>query len=163
MTVEADAGFSLNLIASLNGLTAALGEFNGRLGREADLRQRAAQAFRQVPFIINVPLTAGAATINPVANSGPDVGYYWSIRKLAAVSFTAGTVNTYIDNTGGEPIVPFPQAGVFTFGKMEQLLNPGSNIAVVAAGITGTVQIWGKADQFESWLLPWYAGAQRDG
>jgi hypothetical protein len=78
------------------------------------------------------------------------------------VNFTAGSVNTYVDNTAGEPICPFPAAAVNTFGKGEQLMNPMSRIAVVATGITGTVQIWGAADQFETWLLPWYMGAQRD-
>lgn len=142
-------------------LTAAVNGLNRRMDAREALKQRASQAFRQAPFIINVPLTAGAATINPTT-TGPDTGYYWSIRKLCAVNFTAGTVNVYVDNTGGEPIVPFPSAGVFTFGKGEQLLHPSSNIAVVAAGITGTVQIWGTADIFESWLLPWYIGSQRD-
>lgn len=158
---ELDADLTVSLSAALGGLTAAVGGLCTRMDREAAHRQRAGEAFRQVPFIINVPLTAGAATLNP-SPVGPELGYYWSIRKLAAVNFTAGTVNTYIDNIGGEPIVPFPAAAVNTFGKGEQLIHPSSNIAVVAAGITGTVQIWGKADQFESWLLPWYIGTQRD-
>lgn len=160
MTVEAD--FSGSLIASIGQLTAKIGALHDQLDMERKLRQHAAQSFRQVPFIINVPLVAGAATLNPTT-AGPDIGYYWSIRKLSAVGFTAGTVNTYIDNTGGEPIVPYPAAAVNTFGKGEQLINPNSSIAIVATGITGTVQIWGKADQFETWLLPWYMGAQRDG
>lgn len=159
---ELDADLSVSLSAALGGLATQIGRLGARLDRESAFRQQAMEAFRQVPFIINVPLVAGAATINP-APAGPDTGYYWSIRRLAAVGFTAGTVNTYVDNTGGEPIVPFPQSAVFTFGKGEQLINPNSNIAIVAAGITGTVQIWGRADQFESWLLPWYLGAQRDG
>lgn len=158
---ELDADLTVSLTAALGGLTSAIGGFCTRMDRETARRVRASEAFRQVPFIINVPLTAGAATLNP-SPVGPELGYYWSIRKLAAVNFTAGTVNTYIDNTGGEPIVPFPVAAVNTFGKGEQLVHPSSNIAVVAAGITGTVQIWGKADQFEAWLLPWYIGTQRD-
>jgi hypothetical protein len=158
---ELSADLAAQLCVSLDGLAAKIGGLSDRHDRRLQQQQRAAQVIRQVPFIINVPLTAGAATINP-SPAGPDTGYYWSIRKLSAVGFTAGTVNTYIDNTGGEPIVPFPQAAVNTFGKMEQLLNPGSAVAVVAAGITGTVQIWGKADQFETWALPWYMGTYSD-
>jgi hypothetical protein len=158
---ELDAQLAAQLCVSLDGLAAKIGGLTDRYDQTTRLRGRAAQVIRQVPFIINVPLTAGAATINP-STAGPDIGYYWSIRKLAAVNFTAGTVNTYIDNTGGEPIVPFPVQAVNTFGKMEQVLNPGSAIAIVAAGITGTVQIWGKADQFESWALPWYMGTYSD-
>jgi hypothetical protein len=156
--IELDGGVSLQ--ASLNGLTAAVSDMCQRLDREWQFRQRANDAFRVVPFIINVPLVSGAATLNPT-QAGPDAGYYWSIRKLSAVGFTAGTVDTYVDNTGGEPIVPFTVSAVNTFGKGEQLLHPNSNIAVVASGITGTVQLWGQADQFESWLLPWYAGTVR--
>jgi hypothetical protein len=156
--IELDGGVSLQ--ASLNGLTAAIGGMCQRMDREAAFRQRANEAFRQVPFIINVPLVAGAATINP-SQAGPDAGFYWSIRKLSAVGFTAGTVNTYVDNTGGEPIVPFTVSAVNTFGKGEQLMHANSNIAIVATGITGTVQIWGQADQFEQWLLPWYLGTVR--
>jgi hypothetical protein len=162
VTVEAEGSAGLSIVASLNGLSKAIDGWCGRMDREQAFRARANEAFRQVPFIINVPLVAGAATLNP-ASAGPDTGYYWSIRKLAAVSFTAGSVNTYIDNVLGEPIVPFPQAAVNTFGKGQQIIPPGSNIAVSATGITGTVQIWGRADQFETWLLPWYLGAQRDG
>ena len=158
---ELDADLTVSLSAALGNLAGAMNGMCTRMDRETARRIRASEAFRQVPFIINVPLVGGAATLNP-STIGPELGYYWSIRKLAAVNFTAGTVNTYIDNTGGEPIVPFPVAAVNTFGRGEQLVHPSSNIAVVATGITGTVQIWGKADQFESWLLPWYLGAQRD-
>jgi hypothetical protein len=158
--IELDGGVSLQ--ASLNGLAAKVGGLCDRLDRQAALARRASQAFRQVPFVINVPLVAGAATLNPAPTDGPGVGYFWSVRKLAAVGFTAGSVNVYIDNTGGEPVVPFPAAAVNTFGKGEQLINPNSNIAVSATGITGTVQIWGRADCFESWLLPWYMGAYSD-
>ena len=158
---ELDAQLAAQLCVSLDGLAAKIGGLSDRHDRRLQQQQRAAQVIRQVPFILNVPLVAGAATINP-STVGPDIGYYWSIRKLSAVNFTAGTVNTYIDNTGGEPIVPFPVQAVNTFGKCEQLLNPGSAIAIVAAGITGTVQIWGKADQFETWALPWYMGTYSD-
>jgi hypothetical protein len=158
---ELEAQLVLSLAAALDGLAAKVGGLSDRYDQRLRQQGRAAQVIRQVPFIINVPLVAGAATINP-SPVGPDIGYYWSIRKLAAVGFTAGTVNTYIDNTGGEPIVPFPVAAVNTFGKMEQLLNPGSAVAVVATGITGTVQLWGRADQFEVWALPWYMGTYSD-
>lgn len=155
MSIQAEG--NLSLMASINGLTAAVGGLSDRMDRRAKFIQRANEAYRQVPFIINVPLVSGAATINP-STSGPDIGFFWSIRKLAAVNFTAGTVNTYVDNTNGEPIVPFPVAAVNTFGKGEQVLNPGSSIAIAATGITGTVQLWGKADQVEEWLWPFYIG-----
>ena len=164
MSIEAD--FGVNLVASLNGLAARVGGLCDRLDRETRERQASLQQFRQALFVLNVPIVAGAASLNP-STAGPDIGFYWSIRKLAVVGFSAGTVNTYVDNTGGEPIVPYPVQAVNTFGKGEQLINPNSSIAIVASGITlaagySTVQVWGRADQFETWLLPWYMGAQRD-
>jgi hypothetical protein len=158
---ELSADLAVQLCASLDGLAARVGGLSDRYDQRLRQQGRAAQVIRQVPFIINVPIVGGAGLLNP-SPAGPDIGYYWSIRKLSAVGFTAGTVNTYIDNTGGEPIVPFPVTAVNTFGKMEQLLNPGSAVAVVAAGITGTVQLWGRADQFEVWALPWYMGTYSD-
>lgn len=161
MTADADLSFGVSLSASMDRLAQGIGGLCERMDREGALRRRALEAFRQVVFVINVPLVAGAATINPTSE-GPNLGFYWSIRKFAAVGFTAGTVSTYIDNTGGEPLVPFTAAGVATIGKGEALIHPNSNIAVTATGITGTVQLWGAADQFESWLLPWYIGVTRD-
>lgn len=157
MTAEADFSFGASLAASMDGLAAQVGGLCDRMDKQQRFLQRANEAFRRAPIVINVPLVAGAATLNPTT-IGPDIGYYWSVRKLAGVGWTAGTVNTYVDNTGGEPIAPFTQAGVFTFGKGEQMLHPNSSIAITAAGITGTVQLWGWADQFETWLLPWYVG-----
>ena len=60
----------------------------------------------------------------------------------------------------GEPVAPFPQEGVFTFGKGELLIHPGSQLifSALASGITGTIQIYGAADMFESWYLPYYIG-----
>ena len=159
MTAEAD--LNVSLAASLDGLAQAVNGLHNGISKANRLRQRAAEQFRQVPFIINVPLSSGAATIN-ASDAGPNLGFYWSVRKFAAVGFSAGTVNTYIDNTGGEPLVFFAAAGVQTFGKGHLLIHPNSNIAIAAASITGTVQLWGTADQFEHWMLPWYMGAWRD-
>ena len=161
MTAGADLSLDVSLSGTLADLARGVSRLCDRMDKEARLRQRANEALRQVPFIINVPLVAGAANLNPTV-VGPDIGYYWSVRKLAAVGFTAGTVSTYIDSTGGEPLMPFTQAAVVTIGGAELLMHPNSSIAVLATGITGTVQIWGAADQFETWLLPWYIGGQRD-
>lgn len=161
MTAEIDAGLSFT--ASLDGLTRAIGGLCDRMDRENRMKQLANQAFRQAPIVINVPLTTGAANLNPTT-IGPDIGYYWSIRRLAATGFTAGTVTVFIDNTAGEPIATFPAPAsavpvISTWGKGMQLLHPGSSLAILATGITGTVQLWGQADQFENWLTPWYFGA----
>jgi hypothetical protein len=162
VTVEADLGVSL--AASVGGLAAAITGLCGRMDREAQLRMRAADAFRQATFPINVngQLSAGAATVNTTSH-GPATGYYWSIRRFTCQGFTAGTVTFYVDNTNGEALMPFPAAAVNTIGKAEMLMHPGQRLAYTATGITGTPIAWVTTDILESWLLPWYIGAQRDG
>jgi hypothetical protein len=114
---------------------------------------------RQVPLAVpGIPLSAGAGTMDQAQSLGPPQGYYWSVRRLTATGFTAGTVTAFIDSTAGEPVVPFPQAGVFTFGRGEILLHPMSRLVISATGITGTVQLYGAADAFEDWYLPEYLG-----
>jgi hypothetical protein len=161
MSAGLDMEGGVSFAAALGGLTAAVNGMCARMDQETQLRTRAAAAFRQAPFVISVPLVSGAASVN-ASPIGPPVGSYWSIRRMSAVGFTVGTVSTYVDNVNGEPLCPFPVAAINTYGKGEMLLHPNSRIAYTATGITGTVQIWGEADQFESWLLPWYMGAQRD-
>ena len=164
MTIEADASGGLSIVASLNGLSTAIGGLCKRMDREVQHRQRAADAFRQATFPVNVngQLSAGAATVNTTTH-GPPQGYYWSIRRFTCQGFTAGSVDFYVDNTNGEMVMPFPAAAVNTIGKGELLLHPMQRLAYTAASITGTPIAWVTADIFETWLLPWYVGSQRDG
>ena len=51
-------------------------------------------------------------------------------------------------------MVPFAQAGTFTFGRGEVYLMPGERLYFVAAGITGTVTISGRGKRVQVWALP---------
>jgi hypothetical protein len=151
---------------------AATDAINGLSG--ADRKMRLAQEMTQAPLIIPLMnITAGAGSVGSTDNSGPFSGYYWSVRRIQIQGFTAGSVISYRNgelagtNNGGtligtpEVVAPFPQAGVFTFGRGELLLNPNDWLTWVASGITlatgyGGVQIQGVADSFPSWLLPEY-------
>jgi len=166
--VTIDASADLSLVASLNGLAAGVGGLCQRMDREHALRQRAAQSFRQVPLVKGINVN-GTSTISHVEPHGPPAGFYWSIRRLTAYGYTAGTVTVFKDSpdgVNGEPLVAFPEAAVYTFGKGEMLLNPNTTLVLSWSGITTVsgnfISIWGAADQFETWLLPWYMGAQRD-
>ena len=166
MTAEIDASASVSLAASLNGLAAVVGGLCQRMDREVQHRQQANQAFRQVSIGKGMAITAGAGSVH-LEPHGPPPGYFWSIRRLTAYNYSAGTVTAFVDSTAGEPLVAFPASAVFTFGKGEMLIHPSSSILVTGTSITPVtgsyVYLWGSADQFESWLLPWYMGAQRDG
>ena len=163
--MSVDADLSLSLSAALAGLSAQVGGMCDRMDRDNRFRDRVAQASRVVPFVMNVPIVSSAGSLSPAPNCGPDVGYYWSIRRLAATGFTVGNVVVYIDNIAGQPI--WVAAGatigvtVADWGKGHQFVHPNSNLAVNCTGITSAnnqVVIYGDADQFESWLLPWYQG-----
>lgn len=151
-----ETGLEVSASASL---TAALGGLTSEMRAERQWRQKMSQVLRQVPLAVpGMQLSAGAGTVDVAQALGPPQGYYWSIRRLTATGFTAGTVTAYIDSANGEPVAPFPQTGVFTFGRGEILLHPMSRLVIAATGITGTVQVYGAADAFEDWYLPYYLG-----
>lgn len=154
--MSSDARLDLAVSATL---TAALGDLTAEMRAERQWRQKMSQVLRQVPLAVpGMSLSAGAGTVDVAQALGPPQGYYWSVRRLTATGFSAGTVTAYIDSTAGEPVAPFPQTGVFTFGRGEILLHPMSRLVIAATGITGTVQVYGAADAFEDWYLPYYLG-----
>jgi hypothetical protein len=139
------------------GLTIQLGRVADVLESQARRRQQLMQQLHQVPILgPQVPLAGGAGTLDVPDVFSAKTGYCWSIRRLALTGFSAGTVTVYKNFAGGEVLVPFPAAGVSTFGRAEALLMPGERLVFVAAGVTGFVQVGGAADCFESWLLPDY-------
>jgi hypothetical protein len=85
-------------------------------------------------------------------------GFIWSIRRITAVGFSGGTVTAYRNSLTGEPVMPFAVAAVNTIGRGELLLMSGDRLVWQAMGITGTVTVYGVADCFESWFLPFYIG-----
>jgi hypothetical protein len=114
---------------------------------------------RQVPLFIPVPLSGGDGTFTGlIGYQGPPIGYYWSIRRLTAQGFTAGTVIVYESSVDGETLFPFPQAGTLTASRGEEMLHPQSYIVVQASGITGTVTLFGAADAVPDWYLSRYLG-----
>lgn len=121
---------------------------------------------QQIPIGSN---TGGV--LAPSDLTGPMTGQYWSVRRLVAYGYSAGTVTVYrnatITGTGssaaavGEQLFTFPQAGTYTFGRGEILLRPDDFLVLVATGVTltsgqGGITIYGDADCFSSWLLPDY-------
>src|SRR5271163_3740398 len=92
--VTIDASADLSLVASLNGLAAGVGGLCQRMDQEHALRQRAAQSFRQVPLVKGINVN-GTSTISHVEPHGPPAGFYWSIRRLTAYGYTAGTVTVF--------------------------------------------------------------------
>jgi hypothetical protein len=155
-----DAG--LATIGARFNFAAGLGVGEGAAGVGDALngpRPRPVPIVRQVPIFMAVPLTAGAGTLyGTIGAAGPPMGWCWSIRRLTAQGYTAGSVVVYENSPNGEAFMPFSQAGAQTGGKGEFLLQPQSYMVVVASGITGTVTLFGRADAFPWWYLTEYIG-----
>jgi hypothetical protein len=148
---------------------------------EARSRQRATgrlfEMLHQVPVgAVQVPITAGAGAFQMPDLLSPKAGYMWSLRRLTASGFSAGTVVVYKNGSvvggvytgGGDPVAPFAAAGSLTIGHSEILLDQNDQLVIVCAGITlstgfAGVQVNGAADCFERWYLPQYLGAGAGG
>jgi len=138
-------------------LVAAIGSVAAMMQRQEQANQQRIQAIRQIPITAN-QITQSAGIIDQPDLLAVKTGYYWGIRRLTFSGFTAGTAVVYRNSVSGEPLVPIPSAGVFTFGRAEMLLNPGDRLVVAATGLTGYLQMNGAADCFEQWYLPYYIG-----
>lgn len=142
---DTETGVDLHLKAIL--------DLGHELKRQNDWRQKHAEMVFQQP--INGQLSAsGTLDGGQNANLQPDRGLCWSVRRLYADAFTAGTVKVFMN--GIEPIALFSTAGAQYFGRGEIICQPGDRLVVVAAGITGAVQFWGVADAFPFWYLREY-------
>ena len=152
------------------GVFASIGASLGRVASMMEDRERRRhklfEQLHQVPIgPQQITLTAGAGNLQLLEMFGPKAGYMWSVRRLTAQGYTAGAVTAWKNGAvvgatfaGGEPVAPFAAAGVLTFGRGELLLDQNDQLIFTATGITGSVTIYGAADNFERWLLPDYLG-----
>jgi|SRR5271166_734094 len=129
------------------------------------------EVLHQVPVgAIQVPISGGAGVFQMNDLLMPKAGYMWSIRRLTASGYTAGSVIAFKGGavvggayTGGGDPFPFSAGGSATIGRAELLLDQGDPLIIVCTGITlsagfAGVQINGAADCFERWYLPHYLG-----
>lgn len=148
MSVDLEVSLTAELVAALNRNADELQQQREQRWRNRGALQRIFMASRQsvnANDVIDQPDALMAKT-----------GYWWDIRRLTITGFTAGTITVYRNANGGEPVAPFAQAGMFTFGKGEVLLHPGDRLVAVGVSTTGTWQMWGEATSVEAWYLPEY-------
>ena len=138
-------------------LSAQLGRVASALEAAEQWRRKCAGAMQQVPIVSNQQV--GSGILDQADALMAKTGYIWSVRRLTCYGFSAGTVTVFKNSALGEPVAPFLTSGaVFTLGRGELLLMPGERLVAVGTGITGTFQLAGAADCFESWYLPNYIG-----
>lgn len=142
-------------------LSIAIGGLAAEMKRASNFRNLQATAVQQATIATQVPIVGGAGKVDQPDLLQVKSGYNWSIRRITTNGFTAGSVNAYRNDANGEPIIPWPQAGMFTFGRGEMLLQPMDRIVITATGITAAlayVPCWITFDFFEQWYLPFYIG-----
>lgn len=155
---QADAGVMAQLCVSLDSMA---GELRAQRERDEWWRTLAASAHMVPVAAGRITLNAGAGTLDTggAGQLGPMRGFYWDVKRLVAASFTAGSVTAYLNQVQDANIfAEWPQAGLYTFGRGEGLLNPQDRLIFVAAGISGNVTISGAAVQFTEQLLPYFLG-----
>jgi hypothetical protein len=163
------------------GLGAGFGVFGSTAARMAaaaadhhgqEPAHRLFESLHQVPIgALQVTISGGAGAYQMPDLLSPKAGYMWSVRRITASGYSAGTVTVYKNGAvvggsavaGGEPVMPFAAAGTSTAGRGEILLDQNDQLIIVCSGITlsagfAGVQINGAADFFERWLLPEYLG-----
>jgi hypothetical protein len=132
----------------------------GKAGRWLDRQASAHDLKRQItnqPFPSEqIPLVAGAGTLNAPDLFGPHDGFAWDVRYVVAASFTAGTVTVYNSYQSDSNIVgTFTAAGLIRWGG-DLILNDTETLIFVASGITGAVTISGRFNNIPAPLLPDY-------
>jgi len=159
VTADTDGGLRAQAAASLEVTLGALADgLNALVDDKRSRPQQLWNAVRPVPILAGqVPLTAGAGTLDVPDRYGPMDGYWWDVRRLSAWGFTAGTVNVYLNDPSGlgELLASFSQAGQYTWSG-QVLLSPQDRFVVIASGITGIVSVAGQAIEVSAQALPDY-------
>ncbi len=158
MTAESDfaSGLGADLVAGLHLTLGRIADtLDGMARREAAERDMW-QGVHPVPVLPGqIPLSAGAGTLASPNLAGPNLGYWWDLRRLTAWGFTAGTVTVFLNNAAGEQLASTTVAGQFTWSG-QILLAPDDYMVFVASGITGSVNIAGQAIEVADRWLPRY-------
>jgi hypothetical protein len=144
-------GLDLQIAASLQ---ASLDSIDERL-RVQNARQNAlAQAIRVISHIPIGQISSTNGTLNQPELAGPKSGWAWEVRRVTVNTFTAGTVQCYIQGNAPQNLVlPFAQSGVNYPGSGNLILQNGDWLVFAATTITGNADIsLGVIEIDQRWL-----------
>lgn len=128
-----------------------------KLDRYHEWRMKHGECVFQQPVIGQVPIVGGAGSLdNGAPQMAPPREHCWSIRWLSITGFSAGTVTLQINGLETYYTVTPTVNAWQKMGRGELLLQPGDRITLAATGITGAVQMFGRADTFPYWHLAKY-------
>jgi hypothetical protein len=175
MSAGLDTGIGIDL-SVFGSIGESLSRVASMMENRENRRRKLFEQLHQVPITCpDIAINTGAGVLQMADTLSPKAGYMWSIRRITATGFSAGTVLAYKNGAvignganatalGGEAVAPFASAGVLTFGRGELLLDQNDQLIWTATGITlnagnaAGIQVGGAADCFERWLLPEYLG-----
>jgi hypothetical protein len=146
------------------GLVLQLGaEINAQVGRVAAMLERQAQrqldlqqAIQHIDQIPVPQITSTNGSADYPELLGPRTGFAWDVRRLTVATFTAGSVNVYVDGQDDTDLrLVFPQAGTYTLNG-SIILEANHRLIFAASAITGNASISIAVDQIALAWLPAY-------
>ena len=149
-------GPGASLAAQLELTLGRVAESFDRWSRRYEAMQSSWQEVHPAPLLLGqIPLSAGAGTLDVPNLAGPADGLWWDVRRLTAWGFTAGTVTVYLNSTSGEQLASTTVAGQFTWSG-GILLGPRDRLVFQASGVTGQVNLAGQVIEIGARVLPSY-------
>lgn len=136
-------------------ISASLDTVAERLRVQNDRQNQLAQAIRVIAHIPIGQITTTNGSLNQPELAGPRSGYAWEVRRVTANTFSAGTVQCYVDSNLAPQnlVLPFSQSGVNYPGGGNLILNRGHWLVFGATAITGNADISiGVIEIEERWL-----------
>lgn len=149
---ESDTGLQLGALLQIQ---ASLETASERLRVQNERYNALAQAIRVIPHIPVGQITSTNGSLNQPELTGPRSGFAWEVRRVTVSTFTAGSVQTFIDSKDGpqNAVLPFAQAGVNYPGSGNLILENGHWLVFAATTITGNADIsLGVIEIDQRWL-----------
>ncbi len=105
--------------------------------------------------------SGSALSIGAAANIGPAAGYAWSLRRVIITGMTTGAtpdvVNLYTGDVNSQPLWQFNGNNFgYTFGKLEQVIQPGEILLLASVGTfaaTGIITMSGSLVEVPAEML----------
>jgi hypothetical protein len=133
----------------------------GRLADQIEQQRTDAQRlWTGVRPLTNIPvpqITSTNGTADYPELLSPRTGYWWEVKLAGAQTFTAGSVNLYLNAAQDSQIVgAFPQAGYLIYSGQQLLFNWNSRLVIKAVAVTGNVTPSLSVVEIADWALPAY-------
>jgi hypothetical protein len=141
-------------LALMAELAVRLDTISERLRIQNERQNQLAQAIRVISHIPVGQITTTNGSLNQPELSGPRRGYAWEVRRVTVNTFTAGTVQCYVDaNAPQNLVLPFASSGVNYPGSSNIVLENGHWLVFGATTITGNADIsLGVIEIEQRWL-----------